>query len=180
MLSSLLRSPLAKVSVRYGALGGLLGMGFLASFYYLGKHPLLINPFLDFRVPLFAVLLFFALKEVRDFFSEGVLHFWQGMIGGFVFTATFALLCAVFLLVFTALQPGFVSSFISIAMEQTKAFSAEDIEKIGRTAYEEGVRALQTTDGRFMATRYFFQSFIIGFFISIIISVILRRQPKTD
>ena len=179
MPNMFLNSPLVKVSVRYGAVTGLLCMGFVISMFYFGKHPFLMNPMLDFRVPVFALMIFFSLKEVRDYYQGGILNFWQGMIGSFVFTFTLACLCGLTLMIFSAWEPDFVTTFISSALEQVKAFPPEEVERVGRQTYEQGLAELKKVDGYFMAKRYFFQSFIISFFISAIISVILRRQPQT-
>lgn len=178
MLNSVFNSPLAKVGIRYGAIAAVLTMGFVVSMYYMDRHPFLMNPFLDFRIAVFGVLLYFALKEARVYYLDGALFFWQGMIGGFVFTVVCASLCWFMILLFATWQPRFVSSFIELAMTQAKSFPTEDIDRIGRNVYEQGLQELKNTDARFMASRYLVQSFIIGFFISIIISVVLRREPQ--
>lgn len=171
--------PLLGVSLRYGLIGGVLGFGLVLVLYYVGQHPFLTPIFLDFRILLFGVLIFFSLKEVRDYYQQGELYFWQGMIGSFIFTFAYALISSSLMYGFARVQPEFVSSFIRLAIEQTRTFAPEDIERIGRQNYEEGLRSLQSADAYFMASRYFVQSFILSFFISIILSVILRRQPKT-
>ena len=84
MLSKIFRSPLVRVCARYGIIAGVLCILILISLFYMGKHPFLVNPFLDFRVPLFGVLIFFALKELRDYYQDGVLFFWQGTAGSLV------------------------------------------------------------------------------------------------
>lgn len=171
-------SPLVKVAFRYGVIGAFLCMGFVCTLYYLDRHPFLINPFVDPRVPVFAVMLFFGLKEVREYYLGGTLYFWQGMIGSFLFTLVCASLCWLMLIAFATVEPGFVQRFVTQAIEQTKAFSAEDIDRIGRGTYEQTIQELEKADRYFMASRYFFQSFILSFFISLIISVVLRRQPN--
>ena len=177
MLNNAINSPLVRVGIRYGLIAAVFCMGFVVSMYYMDKHPFLMNPFLDFRIPTFGVLIFFALKEAREFYYHGILYFWQGMVGAFILTFVCASACWLLLLLFAAWQPAFVSSFIDLAMTQARSFPEEDIERIGRSVYEQGLLELKNADGRFMAWRYFVQSFIISFFISIIISVVLRRQP---
>lgn len=177
MFTKLIKSPLTVVGIRYGVIGSVLSMGFVISLYYLNRSPFLINPFLDPRIPVFVVMLLFMLKEVRDFYFGGTLFFWQGMIGGWVFTIVCASCCWFLILGFAALQPNVVGNFIAQALEQTQSFSSEDIERIGRETFDQSLQELKRTDMYFLANRYFFQSFIISFFISIIISVILRRQP---
>jgi len=171
-------SPVLRVGLRYGAIGAVLCMVFILSLYYMQKHPFLINPFLDPRIPVFVVMLLFALKETRDYYQQGTLYFWQGMMGALVFTVVCASLCWASILGFAALTPNFVDSFIVQALEQTRAFSPQDIDRIGKETFEQSLQELKRADRYFLAGRYFIQSFVISFFISIIISVILRRQPQ--
>jgi len=170
--------PLVGVPVRYGLIAGAIGLILLMSLFYMDRHPFLIPPFLDFRIIIFSVFVVFALRELREFYFEGILFFWQGMIASFILTFVFAFSASLFLLLFTYLQPDFVSSYIKLSTDQLREFTADEINRLGKDTYEQGIAALQLADGWFMAKRYFFQSFLISFLISIIISVILRRQPK--
>ncbi|MBL7865098.1 MAG: DUF4199 domain-containing protein [Cyclobacteriaceae bacterium] len=178
MLSNMFNASLVRMSVRYGLIGSLLCLGFIVVLYYMDRHPFLINPFVDPRIPAFGILLFFGLKELRDFNQGGNLYFWQGMIGGFLFTLVCASVCSLGIFAFASMEPEFVSRFVSLGLEQTKAFSDEDINRIGRETFDRTIRELEAADAGFMATRYFFQSFIISFFVSIIVSVILRRTVE--
>jgi Protein of unknown function (DUF4199) len=171
--------PLIAISLRYGLIAGITGFVLLISLFYIGWHPFLVPVFFDFRIVIFSVLIVFCLRELREYYFGGLLFFWQGMIASFIITFVFAVIASLLLLNFTYLVPDFVTQFITLSLEQVKTYTAEDIQRIGKEIYEQGVKSLKEADGAFMATRYFFQSFIISFFISIIISVILRRQPPT-
>ena len=170
--------PLPKVCFRYGLVAGLLGFILVIGLYYINNHPFLIPVFLDYRIALFTIIFVFALKELRDFYYDGILHFWQGMISTLLITIIFSLIVSVFIYIFASIKSEFVQSYIDLSLVQVQAFSNEDIDRLGRGVYEEGIRSLKTADAYFLASRYFWQSFIISFFLSIIISVILRRQPK--
>ena len=170
--------PLVEVSVRNGAIAGVLGMVLLIGLYYLGHHPFLIPVFFDFRIILFGVFIFFTLKEFRDYFQQGVLFFWQGMMMSLLFTSLFAIIAFLIIWGFAGWKPGFVSSYIALTVEQARAMPPEIIERIGKANYENSLKALPATRGIDLALLYFGQSFVISFFLSIIISVVLRRQPK--
>lgn len=167
-----------KVSVRYGLLSGLLGFVLSIALFYMGHHPLLAPAFLDFRILLFAIVIFFALKEIRDFHNKGVLHFWQGMMSGLFITLIFSLVASGLLHWFAQWNPAFVEQYISLSLEQINNFSPEDIERIGKTTFDQSLEALKRADAYFLASRYLVQSFVLSFFVTIIISVILRSQPK--
>lgn len=170
--------PLVRIPLKYGIFGGVLSLAFVVTFYYLGKHPFLIPPFFDIRVFLIAIFLFFSLREVRDYFFEGIFYFWQGMAGSLVYLSCMALIAALGLLAFGNYEPGFVSIYIEQGMAQIKSIPLESIEQIGQRAVDEVLESLPKTTLAQMAIKYTSQTFAIGFFITIIISVILRRQPK--
>lgn len=171
---------IVRVSLRYGLVMGLVGFILLMILYYTGNHPFLIPVFLDYRIVLFAIIFSFALKEIRDYYHGGILHFWQGMISCLLMTVLFSLVASTGIYLFAKYNPAFVESYIRLSMVQVKEFPETEIERIGRDVYEAGIAALKQANAYFLATRYLSQSFIISFFISIIISVILRRQPKTN
>jgi len=171
--------PLVGVPLRYGIIAGIAGFICLITLYYMNWHPFLVPVFFDFRIVLFSVFVVFSLRELREYYFNGLLFFWQGMIASFLLTFVFATIVSTLLLIFTYWQPEFVNSFIKLSLEQVQTYTPEDIARIGKENFEGGIKSLQEADAVFMAKRYFFQCFIISFFISIIISVILRRQPKT-
>jgi hypothetical protein len=175
-----LNNPLLKVPVRYGLIAAPIGLLAILSLYWMGKHPALILPFFDFRVVIFAVFNFIILKEIRDYYFEGILYFWQGMIANFVFVIVFAALVSPLLYVFMKFQPDYVSSFITLATAHLSNYPAEDIARIGKEVYQEQLKNIKVITDSFLAWRYFTQCFGISIFISIIISVILRQTPKTQ
>lgn len=171
--------PLFKVPLKYGAVGGALGTILVIGLYYMGRHPFLIPVFFDFRIFLFAVFVFFTLKELRDYVYEGILYFWQGILSSFFFTVIYALIAATGISLFIAVDPGFLNAYITLSTEQLKALPADIIQRIGKEVYERNLKLLPATNGFDLAVLYFTQSFMISFFISVILSVVLRRQPKT-
>lgn len=170
--------PLINVSVRYGLLAGITGSILVVGLYYLGRHPFLIPVFMDFRIILFGFFIFFALREVRDHYQNGVLYFWQGVMGSFLFTVSYAILSSAVLLAFMGIVPAFLTDYIHLTIEQLKALPQEVIDRIGKDVYDRNLEMLPATDIYDLAFLYFSQSFMISLFISIILSVILRRQPK--
>ena len=173
-------SPLAIISVRFGALASVLSVSLMIVMYYMGRHPLMIAPFMDFRILLYGIFIFFSLKEYREFHQDGVLYFWLGMIGSFIVVASAGLLGTIWLWVFGSWETNFTPSYITAMTEYIKGFPEEDIKRIGKEAFERNLADLPSTNIAQIASLYLAQSFGIGLFISIIISVILRRQPKSN
>jgi hypothetical protein len=171
-------NPLIKVPLRYGLLAGTVGSILLIALYYLGRHPLLIPPYADFRIILFVVFILFTLRELRDYHYNGILYFWQGIIASFIFTVCFAVVTGIFIVSFMQLVPAFLSDYVSLTLVQLRTLPEEAIEKIGKDVYERNIEMLPSTNGVMLGLTYVFQSFVISLFISIILSVTLRRQLK--
>lgn len=172
-------SPLIVIGFRYGLLAAVLSVALMIFMYYMGRHPLMVSPFLDSRILLYAILIFFSLKEFREYHQEGVLYFWQGMIGSFVLVATAGVVGSLLLRIFGSLEPDFIPSYITAMTNYLQEFPEEDIQRIGKENFERNLSGLQSTNIAQMATLYLAQSFAIGLFVSIILSVIVRKQPKT-
>ncbi len=178
MFSSVKR--LALLAVRNGLIAGLLGFFILMALYYMSRHPFLFPIYFDFRIILLSVFIVMTLKEFRDDYQEGILYFGQAMIGSFLFTLIFALLASLLIWAFCLMVPEFLTSYIQIATDQLKSIGPEVIEQLGKEVYDRNLSKLPATNGIDLAFDYFGKTFIISLFISIIISVILRQQPKTN
>jgi hypothetical protein len=169
---------LLKISARYGTVAGVLAFILVIVMFYMGPHPLLTSPFLDFRILLFGIFIFFTLKEFRDYYQQGSLYFWQAMLGGLSVVILATAITSVLLLLFGNWEREFVVSYIEQFTAYLKTFPKEDIERIGKEIYERNLEALPATNILDLTQTYFGQGFIIGFFVSIVLSVILRRLPK--
>lgn len=170
---------LAKISLRYGALAGAVGAGLMIGLYYLGRHPFLIPVFIDFRIILLGLFIFFTLREVRDYHQDGILFFWQGLIASFLLTLCYAFISSLGLWLFMQITPAFLSDYVSLSIQQLKSLPPEVIARIGQDVYDRNIELLPSTRAVDLCFLYFLQSLMISLFISIILSVILRRQPNT-
>ncbi len=167
------------ISAKYGFIAAVLSVAFMVSMYYLGRHPLLVSPFLDFRIPLYAIFLFFSLREFRDYHQNGVLYFVQGMAGSTLLVLWAGLAGACGMWIFATAEPGFVTEYIQKTMAYLKSFPEEDIERIGKDVYQRNIELLPATNAMQLASLYLVQSLVIGLFAGIIMSVILRKQLAT-
>ncbi|HEX8059721.1 MAG TPA: DUF4199 domain-containing protein [Cyclobacteriaceae bacterium] len=172
--------PLVRVSLRYAAIAGVLGFILVIILYYIGRHPMLVIFLFDFRVALFGLFLYFVLKELRDYYFGGLLFFWQGMAASAIFVAVFGIIVSVLIWIFSINVPGFVSEYVELATNQLKSYPPEVIEQIGKERFAASQAQVKSTTGADLAQLYFRNGMIIGFFISIVLSVILRRQPQNQ
>lgn len=174
------KSPLIGISLRNGAIAGTLAGALLIILYFIGPHPMLILPYADFRILLYGIFIFFTLKEFRNNHQEGVLYFGQGMVGSLIFLTVAATVGALVVLMYSKINPEFVSDFIKQALESANTFSANTaLTEAEKNRIHVMMEGLPATNGKSLAGQHFVQSLMIGFFISIILSVILRKQPKS-
>lgn len=173
-------SPLVRVMARYGILSGVIGTIAVIIFFYIGKHPFWIFPLFDPRVLLIAIFLVFGLKEVRDYFQSGVLYFWQGLSGSLVFLAVMSVTGYIGIMIFGTWESDFIKMYITQGLEQINNIPPDSADEIGKSAIEEVRKTIHDTTVAWMAKRYAVQTYLFGFFIAVIISVVLRRQPKSD
>jgi hypothetical protein len=170
---------LSRVCIRYGIVAGVLSATLLIILYYTGKHPFMISPFLDFRIFIFGVFIFFSLREFRDVHQGGLLYFWQALFGSFIVVMISALISCAGMYIFGSVEEGFLASYIQGMTDYLKTFPPEEVERIGKDIYERNLLALPSTNIATLVITHFAQGMMIGFFVSIILSVILRKTNLT-
>lgn len=173
-----INSLLVKISLRYGIIASIIAFALVLLLFYAGKHPFLIPMYADFRIFLFGLFIFFLLKEYRDQYQQGTLYFSQGMIGSYVFLLSFSLLSSALVWLLAANSDSFVTEFVRLFTEQARTIPIEEIERVGKSDFERNLEEVSGTNALGMARQYFIQSIWIGFFMSIIVTIILRKQPK--
>jgi hypothetical protein len=159
-------------------MAALLGLVFLLTLYGIGKHPFLIPVFFDIRIILLGFAFFFALRDLREGHYAGLLYFWQGMIASVLLALVFAAVTSLGIWIFATVRPEFIEEYVQLFREQAATFPPDAIEKIGKDNLDRNLKAIADTKAIDLATLYAWQSVFISFFVSIIITVILRRQPK--
>lgn len=174
-MGSLRTSPLLRVPLRYGLFGGVLAFTLLLTLFYLGRFPFIPVE----RTVLFAIFIFFALKEYRDYHNGGILHFWQGMIGGIICYLSMAVLGAILLEIWGLISDAYLDGYIRIMSGQLEVNRTELEERVGKEALDLQLEKLPLTTITDLALDYVLKSMFIGIFLTIVISIILRRQPKS-
>ena len=111
--------------------------------------------------------------------QDGVLSFAQAMVCSYLLVFVATLIGSVGLLLFAKIESQFISSYVEGMTAYLKTFPEDDIERIGREVYERNLEGLPATNSVKLMITYFGQGIIIGLFVSIVLSAILRRQPKT-
>ena len=167
--------PLVGVPLKYGVLGGILAGILVFTLYYIGRFPYVPVE----RTVLFAIFIFFAVKELRDYRLGGSLFFWQGLAAGIICYVTMALVAAFMIWLWGQWDDAYVNHYVTMVSNQLET-NREEIEKqVGKEDLALQLEKLPSTTISDLALDYVLKSMFIGIFLTIVISVILRRQPKT-
>ncbi len=169
------------IPVKYGVYGALLLIVLYSVMFYVGKHPLPPG-FADVRFLLVPIFIFFSIKEFKDYRNDKILHFWQGLLIGFLVSFVIGVITALFIYVFAQwIAPDFLVQYIEERI-QLMHMMLENKVALEKTMNEEMVqeqmRLLPQTTSFKIALTYLGKTILIGILFNIIISVILRRQPK--
>lgn len=169
---------LASIGLRNGGVAGVLAFVLLISLYYMGRHPLMIAPYLDFRIIIFGIFIFFTLKEFRDYYQDKVLYYWQGVIGGMIVVMVANMISTIGMQIFGSVDHGFVEDYIVQLTTYLKTFPEDQINQIGKEVFERNLALLPSTNITELTIGFFVKGAFIGLFVCIIVATILRKQPK--
>jgi len=170
-------NPLLLVPFRYGGLGLLFNIAALVVLFLIGRHPLLLNPVLDARIPLYALIIFASFKAFKDNYNKGIMHFWQGLAMGIVAYLIMAVGTSIFIYIVGSVEStGFLAEYIRIASGQLEANKELFIESIGEKTYNETMYQLPLTRPVHLALDYLLKSTPIGLFLTLLLSILMRRK----
>lgn len=174
--------PIVSIPLKYGLIGSLLAVVLLLVLFYTGTHPLLIPTFFDYRIVLFALFIFFGIKEFKDFYNNRFLQFWQGMVIGIGIYVVIGLVVGLFLVAFASVETNFYDEYIAGTISGLE-LNKEQLLNQGKVTiteeqYNDQLEKLKNTPVSYLGIDYFIKSGVLGFFLTIILSVVLRRSEK--
>lgn len=168
--------PIVAVPVKFGLVGGAMTILLFLVIYFLGQNPLLVYGNFDFSFLLLPVFIFFSIKEFRDYKNHKQLGFWQSMAVGIISYVTMALISAFFIWFFlNFINSELVSGYIADRIQLIVHMKGELIEKLGTEMYEKTYHELESTTAYVIALDDFLKKIFIGLFLTLILSVILRK-----
>ncbi len=174
--------PIYSVPLKYGLIGAVLAIALIVILFYADRHPLLIPVFFDYRILLFAVFIFFALKEFKDYNNDGFLQFWQGMVMGIGIYVIIGFLVAIFVVGYASANPDFHQQYIEgtirgLELDKEQLVTQGKIT-ISEEEFQKQIDLLKASKPYVLGIDYFIKSCLIGFFLTIILSVILRKSES--
>ncbi|UII20343.1 DUF4199 domain-containing protein [Fulvivirga ligni] len=175
--------PLVRVPLKFGLIGAILGVVIILVLYFINRHPLLIPPFLDFRILLFAVFIFFAMKEFKDFYNNQMMNFWQGIVIGFIIYMVIGILVGLSIVIICQIMPGFLQTYIDgtvngMMMQKDQLLHGGKITITEEEFNKQVVLLKNDTGAGTLFFDYLVKSTLIGFFVTLLLSVLMRRTEK--
>lgn len=171
--------PIFRVPLKYGSAASVLAIVLMIVMYFSGKHPMLIPVFYDYRIFLFGVIIFFSVKEYREYYNGGKLHFWEGLVNGIITYIIVALIAGAFIWVFSLVVPDFLKSYVNgtiSGLELDKAqLTGDGTITISEEEFQRQVAMLREIRPSVLTLDYIIKSMVIGFPITLIIAVFLRK-----
>jgi hypothetical protein len=168
--------PYFITSSNYGLAGGAIIIILFLILQLFNINPMVANKKMDFGFIILPLFVFFAIKEFRDFKNNRQLRFWQGMTVGFFTYIILALNSAIFLwLVLGIISPELLDQYIIDRTLLIESKKNEIMGTLGEDVYYQTHYDLQNVTPFVLALDDFLKKTFAGLFITIIISVILRK-----
>jgi hypothetical protein len=167
-----------KVSLKYGISGGVLSVLLFAILYLLDQNPLVNAKKID--IPLFLIFILFSVKEFRDAKDDNRLTIWEGFLCGGMTFLTMALISSLFMLVFLKINDAMVTDYVDNSIEYLNENKERFLEKRDIQSFNEVITNLKSTSIVDLAVDDFLKKSRIGIFLTIIVSVVLRKQPTLN
>ncbi|MDF9795747.1 hypothetical protein OKW21_001010 [Catalinimonas alkaloidigena] len=177
-----MKSPYLILPLKYGVAGGVLSIILFFIVLVVGGNPLISNP-LDFIVNSVILLVFiiFSIREFKKIYNSNTLHFWQGINVGFFTAIIIGFTTSFFIYIhLTYINPELLASYRAIISEQLATNKEGFVEQFGEEVYNKSLQDNESvTPLKLALDELIKKKLVIGFFITTIISVVMRQQPLT-
>lgn len=131
-----------------------------------------------FDLMIFGIFIFFGTKEFKVSHDDEVLHFWQGMTLGFntyfIATAVFS----IYLLIYFQWNTDALAAYQEAATQFLMDKRAVYEEKLGKESFQAQLDGISVVTWNDLVLSAGLKKILAGFFITPVISIILRKQPK--
>lgn len=170
---------IVKNSLRFALICGIFACLIFLLARKLGSNPLIDLNHLFADIILFGIFIFFGAKDFKKYRNNGILHFWQGMSVGFVTYLGATILFFIFLMTYFAVDPSLLADYKIDAIAYLEERSDLYKERLGDIwDYDDQVRSIENITTGYLVKSAVLKKLITGLFVTPVISIILRRQPK--
>lgn len=171
---------MVKISLKYSVICGIFLIGMYHLSFLLDSNPLIDVTHLIFDIIIFGLFIFFAEKEFKTYKNGGILHFWQGMSIGFLVYGLATFIFIISLVIYFVADIDAVINYKEAATKFLNERAEIYKDQFGKESYEkqlEDIRSVTKWDLIFSSS---IKKIMAGFFITPVISIILRKQNKPN
>lgn len=173
------RKPMIfKSTYKYALLAGVFMVVIYHLSFWLGVNPQIDLGHLLFDLLLIGLFVFFAAKDFKTYKNGGVLHFWQGMTIGFIIYILGSVVFFGAQIFYYTFDVDAVINYQEAATKFLEERSDLFIEKFGEEAYNVQLAEIGKVTKWDLIKESTYKKLIAGIFITPVISIILRKQPK--
>ena len=161
---------------QFGVLGGILSIVSFGLLSFLQPDPTNLN--LVFGYVITPISIFLALKFFKDFTNSGYLSFAEGMSVGFVAYMIIAIVSGLGIWIILLLFPDLFQAILDSKLNVLSQNQQTIIDQLGEPSFQntlENIREMVPLD---VALSDSLWKIIPGLFFTIIISIILRKNPN--
>lgn len=168
--------PYFQTALKYGLMGGILIVLLYIVLVFFEINPLVASKKLDFGFIIMPIFIFFSIKEFRDYRNDKKLRFWQGIIVGLFTLLLLSLISAFVVWAFLSLfGDEYLRQFIVDRTILLEEYRPMILETTSEEVYQQTYQDLQNVTPVILAFDDLIKKIFAGLFITLIISVILRR-----
>ena len=169
-----MKQKLRNTILKFGLTGGVVIIGLFMVTYFLDDDP--IDTTRNFDILAIPVVVFFAIKEFKDYHNNKTLQFWQGMsIGMGVFTLI-GILTSLFVFGFIEfIDPDILQGYINAKVEFLISKKDGVIENFGEEVYQQGIKDVKKTTSSAISWDNLVKKSVVGMMITIFVSILLRK-----
>lgn len=165
-----------KSAYLFGVLGGVLGLISFFTLSFFREDPTTLN--LVFGYVIVPISIYLALRYFKDYSNQGFISFAEGMSVGFVSYMIIAIISFLGIWLFLAIDLNLFEIIKSSKIDTLVQSKNTIISQVGQNSYDatlESVKLMTKTD---IALNDAIWKIIPGLFFTIIISIILRKNPN--
>jgi hypothetical protein len=165
-----------KSAYLFGVLGGVLGLISFFTLSFFREDPTTLN--LVFGYVIVPISIYLALRYFKDYSNKGFISFAEGMSVGFVSYMIIAIISFLGIWLFLTIDFNLFELIKSSKIDTLVQSKDTIVSQVGQNSYDatlESVKLMSKTD---IALNDAFWKIIPGLFFTIIISIILRKNPN--
>ncbi|MFY0601190.1 MAG: DUF4199 domain-containing protein [Cyclobacteriaceae bacterium] len=167
-----------KVGLKYAVICSVFLVVIFHVSSFFGINPLMNLVHLVFDLMMFGLFIFFASKELKMSQQNEVLHFWQGMTVGFNVYFFSTLVFGIYLYIYFGLNENVLLDYKESAHQFLQEKKEIYIEEMGQESFDSQLNGINEVSNMDLITSAVLKKILAGFFITPVISIILRKQPK--